>query len=311
MPNDTTTPKGRHVHAERSFHVEREGLADDGGRFRAVLATSGEASDGHILSIDGMRIDGSIPMLFRHDSTPQIPTLGRIEEPMKSRDGNLEVLRVTGRFDLEGEAGDPLLAIRKGFASLVRSGALDAMSVRWDPIPGKFVPRASLPDGHPAKAERGTPGPAASGMFFEQSIAKEGSIVAIGADPGALVGRARASTSAFEEAFWSVLAGQIGAREEPGDVKIEEADFLAAVREAVLVEVRDSFRNQFDELREQFAMEAESESPAIEESREAPIETVRVAAPRSIAADELRKLLRETASDSAARRIAHALGRIR
>ena len=63
------------IDAWTRFAIEgREGGSP--GSFRAILATDGEADDGHILSIPGMRVPDSMPMLFRHASTIEIPTLG-------------------------------------------------------------------------------------------------------------------------------------------------------------------------------------------------------------------------------------------
>lgn len=301
------------------FAIERAASGGVPGEFRAALATNGEASDGHILSIAGMRVPDSMPMLFRHQSTIEIPALGRIVDPQKSRDGNAEVLRVTGRFDLEGEAGDPLLAIRRGFASMVSQGTLDAMSVRWDPVFGKFVPRSSLPEDHFAHKPRGTEGPGAFGMFFEESIAQEGSIVAIGADPNALMGRAKESESAFEEAYWTVLAGRMGRGEAAEYVQTEDRAAFEAMTKVLVEAIRAESREAFKLMREheddlgESPEPVEAKAPTKVTSREVPVEEkteTKKAEPRRLDSAGLRDLIRETAAASADRKLDHALGRI-
>ena len=322
MEDETPEPKGREVTAWTNFAIERESTATR-GEFRSVLATSGEASDGHILSIRGMTVPVTMPMLFRHNSTVEIPALGRIVDPVKSRDGDIEVLRVTGRFDLEGDPNDPLLAIRKGFASMVQQGTLDAMSIRWDPIFGKFVPRSTLGKDHPAHVPPGTEGPANWGMYFEESRAQEGSIVAIGADPQALMGRAHDAESMFEEAYWTVLAGRMGAGEAIPEVPLEQRELFAAMTKVVVDTVRETVQETFTLMRERSEEDDDGESRSVESiedlsvddetSREVPVETVEYDAPpqiRRLEGDSLKSLIRETASESVERRLGFALGKV-
>jgi hypothetical protein len=199
---------------ERVIKIERAGDNDEVGTFRAVLASEGEASDGHILSIRGMQVPDSMPMLFRHSSDGHIPALGRITNPEKTRIDGVASLRVTGAFDMgSGGDDDPFAAIRRGMAHMVRSGTLDAMSVRWDEVPGKVTARRNLPSDHPAfvDAQRDPDHPGVWGHFFDESIAREGSVVAIGADPAALMGRSQETDDPLEQTFWSALARSIEA----------------------------------------------------------------------------------------------------
>ncbi len=301
------------------FAIERESAAKTLGEFRAVLATNGEASDGHILSIDGMRVPDSMPMLFRHQSTAEIPTLGRITSPSKSRDGGEEMLRVTGNFDLEGDSDDPLLAIRRGFASLVQQGSLDAMSVRWDPVFGKFVPRSSLDKEHFAFADRD--GPNAFGMFFEESIAREGSIVAIGSDAAALMGRSEVATSDIERRAFAILAGELEPEEAARGLDPQYAPLIEAMRGVVVEELSKHSDEIFQlvreheaELGESLLDEANAKAEAKRTSREVPVETketeTKEAEPRKLDLAGLRDLFEESASEGATRRVDFALGRI-
>jgi len=298
------------IHATTQLGIERESVSSDGAEFRAILATNGEASDGHVLHVPGIQMRQSIPLLFRHDSTPMVPTLGRVSDPQVVRESGLDRLRVTSRINLvSGGDQDSLIGIRQGFAALVRSGDLDAMSIRWDPVVGKFVSRASLPASHPAHVPRGTEGPAQFGTFFEASIAREGSLVAIGADPEALVGRARSAQSVTEEAFWLTVAGRETPSSVVSAVPIEHRSLFDALPQLLSQAVRDGVAEAMERMRELREEEADLQSEADEEPErvEPKNDTPTV---RHLSGEDLRRLMRETAGQSADRRIADALGRI-
>jgi len=305
------------IDAWTRFAIERESVGDKLGSFTAILATGGEASDGHILSIEGMSVPESMPMLFRHQSTAEIPTLGRITQPQKMGKNADAKLRVTGVFDLEGDSTDPLLAIRRGFASLVREGSLDAMSVRWDPVFGKFVPRTSLSDGHYAFENAETDNP--FGMFFEESTAREGSIVAIGSDAVALMGRSEAATSEVERRAFALLAGELEPDEAAKGLDPKYAPLIEALRGVVVEELEKRDHEVFKLVREheeelgESLTEADAKAQAKQTSREVHVETAKTetkAEPRALSGAALRALIHETAAQSAGRKIAQALGRI-
>jgi hypothetical protein len=89
---------------------------------------------------------------------------------------------------------------------LVQAGDLDAMSLRWSAT-RRPVPRTSLKSSHPAFVDDKDDDSAKRwGLFFSHSLAKEGSLVGLGADPKALVGRADLATSDGEKAFFTFLA---------------------------------------------------------------------------------------------------------
>lgn len=310
--------KSKQPDAWTRFAIERESVSGKLGTFKAILATGGEASDGHILSIEGMQVPDSMPMLFRHSSTTDIPLLGRITDPRKTGKKTNAKLRVTGVFDLEGDTNDPLLAIRRGFASLVQQASLDAMSVRWDPVFGKFTPRSALPKEHFAFQEMDGENP--FGMFFEESIGREGSIVALGADAAALMGRAKDSESVFEEAYWTVLAGRVDSKEVtveiPSDQRLLFETLTKVVVEAVRTESREAFqtmREHVEELGESLT-EIEAKALAEKTSREVAVveekEKEKETEPRVLDGAALRSLIHETAAESAGRKIDLALGRI-
>lgn len=163
--------------------LERGALNLETGEFQMTLATDGEASDGHILNIDGAVTQPRMPLLFNHYSSEAIPALGSVVDPRK--EGGK--LRATGRFNLNGE--DSLAEIRRGIAQLVADGDLRAVSVRWEGL--KTVRRTALPETHAAYVKPGTGGPKERGSYFEKWRVLEGSVVSIGADPKALIGRAQ------------------------------------------------------------------------------------------------------------------------
>ena len=186
----------------RAVTMERGGINLETGEFPMILATEGEAMDGHILSIKGMELPERMPLLFGHRSEIMAPSLGSITNLKRGKAEGVPILRGTGRINLEGD--DPLADIRRGVAHLMHAGDLPAVSIRWDPI--KTVPRTSLPEKHAARPTKKSPEVAQFGAFFEKSRALEGSIVAVGADPKALSGRADAATSELERVFWRTLA---------------------------------------------------------------------------------------------------------
>lgn len=186
----------------REASMSRAGIDLETGEFSMILATEGEAMDGHILSIKGMELPERMPLLFGHRSEIMAPSLGSITALKRGRADGVAIVRGTGRINMEGD--DPLADIRRGVAHLMKSGDLPAVSIRWDPI--KTVPRTSLPEKHSAFPTKESPEVAQFGAFFEQSRALEGSVVAVGADPKALSGRAEQAEGELERVFWRTLA---------------------------------------------------------------------------------------------------------
>lgn len=175
------------------------------GVFSAVLASEGEASDGHIISVRGIETRPSMPMLFGHYSSEQIPLVGSVRKPMKTTRDGTRVLRVEGHVNLNGDG--ILSEIRRGLYQLVQDGDLNAMSIRIDT--GKTVARKNLSKDHPAfidSSKVGTDDPRYFGQFIERSSAKEGSLVALGADPSALIGRSEAAGNAHVQAFFRAMS---------------------------------------------------------------------------------------------------------
>jgi len=208
--------------------IERAEDAAD-GEFTAILATSGEASDGHILSVKGMRVAPKLPLLFNHKSEAMVPALGTVRKPVKSVEKGLEVLRVTPKISMDGDG--VLADIRRGVFQLVKDGALPSMSVRWE---GKGKRRIELKPDHPAFVDSdkldSDDFEKRFGLFFANPRALEGSVVALGADPKALVGRAQVSDSEGERVFFNALARSMESN-NGGSAKVAEA--FAALTSAV------------------------------------------------------------------------------
>lgn len=179
------------------------------GTFTAVLATNGEASDGHILHIKGLTTPKKMPLLFGHRSEVQVPSLGSVTKPVKgkTKDGEHDALRVTNVINMEGDG--QLSEIRRNIAGLVHNGDLNAMSIRW--VPEEVIRRIELPAGHyahvPPNASRDTE--AYWGYFHKKARSEEGSIVAIGADPQALNGRAQELKDGAASVFFRSLASSV------------------------------------------------------------------------------------------------------
>ena len=222
-----------------------EGIDETTGVFSMTLATEGEASDGHILSIKGGQIPERMPLLISHYNEPTSQA-GSITEPKKALKDSPPCLRAVGRIEMSGEG--PSAEIRRDLAHMIARGHVNAMSIRWDEVPGKTIRRVNLPSEHPhyVDSERAD-GPERWGCFFEEWVAREGSIVALGADKGALIGRAE-ETEGEVSTFWRAMASDL---ESPPDEDVvialeldepteeaKQAAALAALR-ADLAQCRD------------------------------------------------------------------------
>jgi hypothetical protein len=196
-----------------------EGVGED-GTFHMTLATEGEASDGHILSIKGGQIPERMPLLTSHWNDP-LGQLGSITNPQKMLKDSPPRLRAIGQIEMNGPKSD----VRRDLAYMIAKGHVNAVSVRWDEIPGKSIRRVNLPSDHPYYVDSEATGPERWGMFFEEWIAREGSIVALGADMGAVIGRADETEGEVQE-FWRAMAQDA----EEQDNAAKAAATLAALR---------------------------------------------------------------------------------
>lgn len=175
----------------------------EAGEFSAILATSGEASDGHILNVRGIETPDGLPMQIDH-SMSALGTLGSLRGfEIASQRGQPDELRTRGKIRLTGDGAQ--LALRRDVLDAIDAGDINAMSLRWEGV--EVSDRTALPKDHPAHVPRNDPDPRKRyGLYFEQSRALEGSLVAIPADRGALIQRSEDREDSILRDFWRTLA---------------------------------------------------------------------------------------------------------
>lgn len=190
---------------DRFAQVDTDHVDLETGLFRMVLASEGEADDGHIVRVAGCKADARSPLCINHDLDP-VRQLGSIFDPKP--DGDL--LRATGQIEIGGDG--PLGDVRRDIAYMMAQGHIRAVSARGRGL--KTIERAKLPRGHKGAIDSGkTRGPQRYGLWFDEWELIEGSIVGRGADPKALIGRSQ-ETSGPVSSFWrSIVEGQGDAEE--------------------------------------------------------------------------------------------------
>ena len=174
---------------QRIAPLDRGVINMETGEFPATLFTDGEASDGHILDIAGAEIPERMPMFVNHDADPTMQ-LGSIIKATRTA----HAIKVVGHIEMEGDSA--LGDIRRDVALMMSRGHVSQMSGKWDADQGATKRRSDLPREHFAYAKAG-------GMYFGRWAAMEGSIVGLGADPKAVVGRASdVELPEHVRAFW-------------------------------------------------------------------------------------------------------------
>lgn len=209
------------------------------GRFRAVLATDGEASDGHVLAIKGGEVAPGLPLLFGHDGWSGRANLGTWARFQKTAH------ELVGDAEIELAGAGEQREWREDLATMIQKKRIRNVSIRWEPI-GKPIRRTALPAAHPAfvDAERETDWRKLEGLFFPRWRALEGSVVTLGSDRDALIERARSSSGRLAE-FWRSAASEYGAASDldqttAPDPELERAIAdLEAELEAEAVELED------------------------------------------------------------------------
>ena len=187
----------------------------DTGEFDLVLATEGEASDGHVISIRGLDFADSIPLQVDH-SRSVLANLGTVSRMRRDTVDGVPALRGVGQIRLTGD-GEGLEA-RRDLVDAISSGHVRGTSLTWDSL--KQVERRELPKGHAAKVTASESSFRKKyGIFFEQSRAIEQSIVGIPADREALIGRSGSATSEISRSMWD---GMIQRIHDPAAVRTSE-----------------------------------------------------------------------------------------
>lgn len=188
------------------MRVERVASVDvDNGTFGMTLATEGEASDGHILSVDGAQMVERMPMLISHWNEPT-KAAGSIFRMRRHLQDTPKRLTAVGMMELDGDGEG--VTVRRDLMHMIAKGHVNAVSVRWDFDWKDVIPRTKLPTDHPhfVDAEKEVSGsPKRWGYFFKKWTPREGSIVALGADPKALIGRSQDTTGKISD-FWARMA---------------------------------------------------------------------------------------------------------
>ena len=180
------------------------------GEFRITSATEGEASDGHILDIDGGEIPQEMRLLAGHENNART-ALGLVVAPFKDLTASPRTLENTARILMTGDGADA--DIRRDMAHKIANGVVNAVSIRWDDI--ESVARIDLPEDHKFRVDRSDKTNARHGRLFKKWRAIEVSVVAVGADAGALIEHAGRCEDPVQAQFWRSFA-----LEASGDLSI-------------------------------------------------------------------------------------------
>jgi hypothetical protein len=173
---------------QRTCQIER-GEGDAPGIIAGTLVTDGEASDGHILSIPGGELPERAPLLFGHDDYTGTGNLGSWTGFAKYKGSGLGASGIKGVAEIEMEGEGPQQSWRDDIAHMIEKKHIGMFSVRWSEI-AEPVRRVNLPSDHPAFVdEKKATGRQRWGLYFEKWKMLEGSVVTLGADPAALIGR--------------------------------------------------------------------------------------------------------------------------
>lgn len=208
------------------LRIQRVASVDrDSGSFGMTLATEGEASDGHILSVEGAVIPERIPMQLSHWNEPE-KTVGSVTRMRRHLNEEPKRLSALGIMELDGDGAG--VELRRDLMHMIARGHVGAVSVRWDFDWKDVTPRSKLPNDHPhyVNADRETDARKRSGLFFKRWRPTEGSIVAVGADPKALIGRARETSGKISD-FWAEMARDAEAADASGIVLAAPTDSVA------------------------------------------------------------------------------------
>jgi hypothetical protein len=221
---------------ERTCSIERAEDGAEAGLISGILATDGEASDGHILNMSGVKLPERAPLLFGHDDYTGTGNLGSWTGFHKFGNGKKlgeQGIRGTAQIELDGEGSQ---ADWRGDVNLmIGKGHIGSFSVRWEEI-GDPVARVNLPSDHPAYVDsKKATGRQRWGLWFDKWRLLEGSVVTLGADPAALVGRMQEAQGDVRAYWRKAINHALEERHEPASGLIAlstGAGFLYIEREA-------------------------------------------------------------------------------
>jgi hypothetical protein len=265
---------------ERTFEIERGGIDLESGSFPMILASEGEASDGHVLNIRGASIPEKMPLQLSHANSP-LDTLGSITHASTGTKAGVRVLRAIGKIEMGGEG--PQADIRRDLALMISEGHVGSVSLRAEGT--KVIPRRELPKNHRAFVEANEPDMLKRfGLFFEEFNALEGSIVALGADRNAIIGRSMETEGAVQEFWRGFVEEEVEQEEELLDTsEIEDVRSL----ERFLGEMPGISRK---EARRLASIKTETTQPSRDAEEKTPEPTV----------EEIREIVRGEFSDTMA-----------
>ena len=211
---------------QRDFSLQRGVIDLDTGQFPVTLFTNGDAADGHIIHVAGLVTEKRVPMFVNHAADPTTQ-MGSLFNPHKvGKSTRLGGARMTfdARINMDGDGASA--DIRRDVANMIANGDITGMSGRWDAI-GEPVPRATLAKTHYAFSEASKDS-FSPGLFFETARVKEGSIVGLGSDQAALIGRSQdTKRPEHVRAFYRTLVeGDALTREEALRCLLEQASAI-------------------------------------------------------------------------------------
>ena len=257
---------------ERTCTIERAAEGAEAGLISGILATDGEASDGHILNIGGVKLPERAPLLFGHDSYTGTGNLGSWTGFEKFANGKKlgeSGIRGNAQIELDGEGAQA--DWRGDINMMIDKGHIGAFSVRWEELE-EPVYRVNLPSDHPAfvDAKKAT-GRQRWGMWFEKWNLLEGSVVTLGADPAALVGRLMEAEGDMRGFWRGVINASLTEREEvaTGVVAISTGAGMIHVErtayDAMLEEANARYALALDALENALVVRTDAET-ALEEA---------------------------------------------
>ena len=250
---------------ERTCAIERAEDGAEAGMISGILATDGEASDGHILNIEGMKVPARAPLLFGHDANSGTGNLGSWTGFSKFGTGKKlgdHGLRGSAQIELDGEGAQA--DWRGDVAMMVAKGHIGAFSVRWEELE-EPVYRINLPSDHKAFVDdKKVTDRKRWGLYFEKSQLLEGSVVTLGADPAALVGRLMAAEG-DARTFWrdAINASMTERAEVAPDLVAIHVGPHAGRDEHVYVE-RTAYDAMLEEANARYALALDALENAIE-----------------------------------------------
>lgn len=188
----------------------------DTGEFEMIMATEGEASDGHILSVKGGQMPPEMPLQLDH-SPRALANLGTVSNIRRGTKGGIAVWRGVGQIRLTGE-GEALEA-RRDLVDAIDKQAVNSVSLTWEA--DAATERRELPRSHPAHVSRDEKDPRKRfGLFFESWRGIEQSIVGVPADRQAIIGRADAAENDVTREMWQSIASRLDATPRSRELEI-------------------------------------------------------------------------------------------